>query len=140
MENNISQAQTIAAKKAVLEQLKKLPLVYAACQKAQISRATFYRWCSEDSDFKKEAEGAMTEGEEFITDMSESQLISLIKSKNFPAISLWLRTHHEKYANKVRIEGELTTRNELAPEEQEDIQKALSLMSGAKPKSKKNHE
>jgi hypothetical protein len=80
-----------AKKKVVLEQLRKVPIVQIACERSDIGRSTFYRWKREDEKFKKAVDEAMEDGEAMINDLSESQLITLIKEKNFPAIQLWLR-------------------------------------------------
>lgn len=115
-------------KENLLEQFRKIPIAQIACEKAGISRASYYRWRSEDEEFKKAADAALTEGEAFITDMTESQLISLIRDKNFPAINLWLRTHHPKYTNKVELLGRLTIEDEpLTPEQEALIAEALKL-------------
>lgn len=115
-------------KELLLEQLKKTPVVQFACEKSGVSRATFYRWRSEDKEFKKSAEEAILEGEAFITDMTESQLISLIKDKNFHAIQLWLRHHHPKYNNRVEINATITNPIEqLTPEGEAIIKEAAKL-------------
>jgi len=117
----------IDQKKSVLVQLKQVPIVQVACQKSGVSRATFYRWRQEDKDFKKLADEAVLEGETLITEMSESQLVSLIRDKNFAAIQLWLKSHHPKYGTKVEISGGLNVSRELTEEENKLIEKALRL-------------
>ena len=116
-------------KQEILEQLKKMPIIEIACKKSNIGRSTFYRWCQEDKEFKKAADEAMKEGESYICDMSESQLVSMIMDKKFPAIQLWLKTHHPKYTNRLEISGELTAReeDELSPEQQEVVRQALKF-------------
>ncbi len=116
-------------KESVIARLKQMPIIQIACTKAGISRATFYRWCSEDKKFKEEADAAMSEGEAYITDMSESQLISLIRDKNFPSIQLWLRQHHPKYGNKLEILAGIKQDEKLTPEQEELVRKALKLAS-----------
>lgn len=114
-------------KKLLLEQLKKMPVVEVACQRANIGRTTYYRW-RENKEFAQKADAAIAEGEALITDMSENQLISLIRDKNFPAINLWLKAHHKKYGNKVEVTGNLNVKDEpLTPEQEELVQKALGL-------------
>ena len=110
----------------VLENFRKIPVIQVACERAGISRATYYRWL-DDEKFAQEATEALLEGEKFINDMGESQLINLIKDKNLPAINLWLKTHHPKYAAKVQVEGKIQTEQSLTPEQQELILKALKL-------------
>ena len=90
-----------AEQKILLDQLRKIPIVQIACERSNIGRTTYYRWRREDEEFKKKAEEAMEDGEEMINDLSESQLITLIKEKNFPSIQLWLRQHHPKYGNRL---------------------------------------
>lgn len=131
------QERQLREKDKILEQLKKMPIIQVACERSNVSRGTFYRWQNEDKEFAKAADRAIAEGEAFITDMSESQLISLIRDKNFPAIQLWLRHHHPIYANKLEITGHLKhSKEELTPEEKALIRKALKL---ALPKSHKEN-
>lgn len=117
-------------KEILTEQLKKTPIVQIACEKVGISRATYYRWRKENGKFKIATDDAIIEGEVLITDMSESQLISLIRDKNFAAIQLWLRHHHPRYTNKVEISGHLThSDEELTPEQSALVKAALRLAS-----------
>ena len=118
----------------LLEQLKKTPIVHIACEKASVGRATYYRWRTEDKEFRKSADDAITEGEALITDMSESQLISLIKDRNFSAIHLWLRQHHPKYTNRIEIVERTTISDELTPEQKKVVEEALSLANLTNPK------
>jgi len=123
------------AKELLLEQLKKMPVVELACQRANIGRTTYYRW-RKNPKFAKEADTAIAEGEALITDLTESQLISLIRDRNFQALQLWLRHHHPKYSNKVEINGHLTySDEELTPEQMALVKAALRLAS-----FDKNHE
>jgi len=126
-------------KELLLEQLRKIPIVQLACERTGISRATFYRWKSEDKDFKKSAEQAILDGEALITDMSESQLVSLIKDRNFHAIQLWLRHHHPKYNNRVEVTAHIDNLNrELTPEQKAVVEEALKLASGSADSSQGN--
>lgn len=86
-------------KQTLIEALKELPIIQIACKKSGISRATYYRWRKEDSDFLKHSENALTQGIDFINDMSESQLITLIKEKKMPAIAMWLKHNNPRYAS-----------------------------------------
>lgn len=99
-------------KENLIEQLRTIPVIQVACQKAGIGRATYYRWCGEDKDFKKRADEALNEGTFFINDLAESKLISAIKDGNMTAIIYWLKNHHPPYAeNKVFLS--LETQEEL---------------------------
>src|SRR3990167_2152319 len=86
-----------------LAELRKIPIIQVACEKVGLSRTSVYRWKDEDPEFKKEMEKAMADGEAFVNDMSESQLLTLIKEKDWSAISFWLRHHHSAYKNKLEI-------------------------------------
>ncbi len=120
-------------KNLLVEQLKKTPIIQVACEKTGIARASFYRWKQQDKEFAKAADAAIAEGEMLITDLSELQLINLIRDKNFPAINLWLKAHHEKYGNKVEISGQLTTSDEeLTPEQTAIVKEAFRLASFGK--------
>ena len=57
-------------KNQLLEQLKRTPIVEAACHKAGISRQTFYRWKAEDAEFAKEIDKAVADGQMLVNDLS----------------------------------------------------------------------
>lgn len=118
-------------KDLMLEQLRKIPIVQIACERIGVARATYYRWRSEDKAFKDESDQAMRDGELFVNDLSESQVITLIKDKNWPAISFWLRNHHPKYADKLMVEASISRVDEkLSPEEEKLVQHALACLRG----------
>lgn len=124
-------------KQLLLEQLKKTPIVQIACEKAGISRMTYYRWRKEDPKFLKASDIALSEGSMLVNDMAESQLLSAIRDKNMTGIIFWLKHHHSTYAEKLEISGHLKTiTDELTPEQEALIKKALSLVSSPK----NNHE
>ena len=119
-------------KNSWLEALKEVPIVMFACKKTDVGRTTYYRWRG-DKTFAQAADAAIAEGEQLITEMSESQLISLIRDRNFHALQLWLKTHHPKYANKVEITGQLKNSDEeLTPEQAALVKAALRLASFGK--------
>lgn len=122
-------------KKAVLEQLRKLPIVQVACQKANIGRASYYRWLNQDKRFAKEAEEAIAEGVEMINDLSESQLITAIKNQNFSAVRFWLMNRHKAYTNKVEVlERGNSINQELTAEQKKIVREALRLASAGTKK------
>lgn len=82
---------------AFLKELTKIPIVQVACERCGLSRQTVYRWRRDDPDFERRMDVALAEGEELVHDMCESQLLTLIKERNFPAIRYWLSTRHPKY-------------------------------------------
>ena len=122
------------ASKQFLEELRKVPIVQVACEKTGISRNSVYRWRREDKKFAEDMDTAITEGVDFVNDMSESQLLTMIKEKNWSAISFWLRHRNDNYKNKI----EVTTNeriDELTPEQQKVVKQALKLASLTKQKS-----
>jgi hypothetical protein len=114
-------------KKALLENLRKTPIIEAACQKAGISRMTFYRWKDTDSKFSQAVDSALFDGRLLVNDLAESQLISAVKDRNFPAIAYWLRHHHPSYKTRIEIEGAINTVHELSPEQEQLMRKAFEL-------------
>ncbi len=61
-----------------------------------------------------------------ITDISEVQLINLVRDMNFQAIQLWLKHHHKKYAEKLDITANVNIKEEpLTDEQKELVEKAL---------------
>ncbi len=111
----------------LLEQLKKTPVVQVACEKVSVGRATYYRWRKETEEFAKLADEALTEGNALVNDMAESQLMSAIRDKNLTAIIFWLKHHHPRYATKVEITGHLKHEEQLTPEQEALVMKALKL-------------
>ncbi|MFZ1074984.1 MAG: hypothetical protein WAN50_01280 [Minisyncoccia bacterium] len=116
-------------KQKVLDALKEMPIVQIACKKAGISRPTYYRWRQEDKIFRRQAVDAMNHGVEFINDMSESQIISLIKDKKLQAMALWLKHNHPKYGAKVKEYTPLSADDDLTEDEQKIVMEALSLIA-----------
>lgn len=113
-------------KKAILEQLKKTPIIQVTCEKLGISRATFYRWKKKDEKFAEEVDLALQEGSQLINDMAESQLITAIKNGNLTGIIFWLKNHHKNYSPKL----EVTTKNTEVPlndEQKEIIRQSLNM-------------
>ena len=123
------------------EELKKVPIVQVACEKTGLSRNSVYRWKKQDTSFSKKMDQALNEGVAFVNDMSESQLLTLIKEKNYPAISFWLRHRNSNYKDKIELSGMISTKNEpLTKVQKKQIREALklsSLKSYEKKKEKK---
>lgn len=120
-----------------LDELRKVPIVQVACEKTGLSRNSVYRWRKDDKEFLKKMDTALSEGVSLVNDMSESQLLTLIKEKNYPAISFWLRHRNDNYKNKL----EITTKEdneELTPSQAKIVKQALKLAKITKSKSIKN--
>lgn len=121
-------------KLALLERLKRLPIVQAACEKEGVGRATYYRWRRDDVEFAQQADEALSQGEAIVNDMAESQLMSAIRDKNLTAIIFWLKHHHARYATKVEVTAQLKGMSEvLTPEQEALVTKALQLASLVPP-------
>jgi hypothetical protein len=113
--------------KSFFEELKKVPIVLVACEKTGLSRNSVYRWKKEDQEFSKNMDQAMLDGVAFVNDMSESQLLTMIKEKNWSAISFWLKHRNDNYKTKVQVDGSINTINELSPEQERTVKDALKL-------------
>ena len=117
-------------KQAFLEQLKRTPTIETSCQKVSVSRATVYRWINANKSFRKKVDEALTEGREFMLDVAETQLFSLIGDKEMSAIRLYLSTHSPRYSNKLELSGTVSTKDEpLTKEQKKLIRQALKLSS-----------
>ena len=113
-----------------LEQLRKVPIIQVVCEKVGISRSSAYRWIDESQEFRKQVEAAMIEGETFINEMGESQIISLMRQGNWSAISFWARHRNPKFRERIDINANIQTPNEeLTSEQQEVVKNALCLAS-----------
>jgi hypothetical protein len=124
-------------KKALVEQLRKTPIVQVSCEKLGISRATYYRWKKRDPKFAENAEIALQEGAQLINDMAESQLISAIKEGNLTGIIFWLKNHHRNYSPKL----EVTTKSADLPldeEQKEIIRQSLNMAFNINSVEKEN--
>jgi predicted DNA-binding transcriptional regulator AlpA len=120
-----------------LVELAKIPIVQVACEKTDLSRNTVYRWRKEDVSFAKKMDQALSDGVALVNDMSESQLLTLIKEKNFPAVRFWLNKRHPAYKDKI----EVTTKEDieaLTPSQAKIVKQALKLASITKTASIKN--
>ncbi len=122
-------------------ELMKVPIIQVACEKTGISRNSVYRWRKDDSVFAKKMDKSLTEGVALVNDMSESQLLTLIKEKNYPAISFWLRHRNENYKNKLEITNKDDS-EELTPSQAKIVRQALKLANITNTKSikKKTHD
>lgn len=114
-------------KELFLEQLKKIPIIQIACEKLGISRASFYRWKQEDTDFAEATDKAILEGYFLVNDLAESQLIGAVKDRNMQAIMYWLKHHHKDYKNKLELEGTVNTVQELSSEQKALVKQALEF-------------
>ena len=110
-----------------LEELKRIPIVLVACEKNGISRNSVYRWKRDDKSFSRAMDEALSEGEALVNDMSESQLLTLIKEKNWQAISFWLRHRNPRFKDKIEVTSKIEDSEELTPSQAEVVRQALKL-------------
>jgi hypothetical protein len=118
-----------------LEELRKVPIVQVAAEKSGLSRNSIYRWRKEDKVFLKQMDSALAEGVAFVNDMSETQLLTLIKEKSFPALSFWLRHRNDNYKNKLEITNK-EDNEELSPSQAKIVKQALKLARFTSPHKK----
>lgn len=116
-------------KRKLLEVLKEMPIIQVACKKSSVSRSTYYRWKREDREFLRQSNDALAQGIDFINDMSESQLITLIREKKMPAIAMWLKHNNVRYGGKEQHQPHVRD-EDFTPEEGRIVAEALALASG----------
>lgn len=96
----MTERQKERLKDKVLEELAKAPIVEAACRKAGLPRATFYRWQAESEEFEDAAHIAIAQGRERVNDMAESVVIKGIKEENPKYVLFWLMHNHRRYVKR----------------------------------------
>jgi hypothetical protein len=117
-----------------LENLSNVPIIVVACEKSGISRNSIYRWRKEDPIFARKMEQAFADGVALVNDMSESQLLTMIKEKNWSAIRFWLSYRNDNYKNKVEVTT-IDDSGSLTPSQEKTVKEALKLASIVKEDS-----
>jgi hypothetical protein len=117
-----------------LDELRKVPIVQVACEKTGLSRNSIYRWRKEDKTFAGKMDDALSDGVALVSDMSESQLLTLIKEKNYSAITFWLRHRNDNYKEKIEITSKDES-EELTPSQAKIVKEALTLANIIKTES-----
>jgi len=95
-----------------LNGLKKTSNISAVCKQLDLSRNTIYQWRNKDPSFASLMDEALSEGEDFINDMCESKLLTLIKEGKFPAIKYRLEHCHPKYKKQekeIKVDNKMNT-------------------------------
>ena len=128
-DNEMVETRKSRMKEALLNVFKEMPIVEVAVKRIGITKDTYYRWLKEDEEFGKKAKEAMARGIEFINDMSESQIIALIKERKMSSIRYWLRHNHPKYAPKLEITATFKPYEAMNDEQRADFNKAMELAS-----------
>jgi len=117
-----------------LLELEKVPIVQVACEKTNLSRNTVYRWRKEDYNFAQKMEESLAKGVSLVSDMSETQLLTLIKEKNWSAISFWLRHRNDNYKDKIEVVTK-SDNDKLTPSQAKIVKQALRLAGLTEHKS-----
>jgi len=110
-------------KKNLLEALElSLGVVTTACKNAQVSRKTFYQYCSEDKEFKD----AVDDIQEVALDFAESSLHKQIKEGIPSSTMFYLKTKGKKrgYIERTKSVNENNNNNTV---------NIVSLGEGKKP-------
>lgn len=84
----------------IIRQLQVTPIPQIACERAGVSRATYYRWRTNDVIFSRAADYALEAGRFLVNDMAESQLIRKTKNGDGSSIRYWLSHNHPNYSKK----------------------------------------
>jgi hypothetical protein len=96
-------------KEALLKALEKsLGVVTTACKQLDISRATYYRWLSEDEEFSKSAKDIQDVALDFV----ESKLFEQIQDSSTAATIFYLKTKGKKRGYVERSELDLQSGDE----------------------------
>lgn len=129
-------------KQALLDQMRRLPIREVAYEKVGVSRMTCSRWRKTSKKFADAMDAASNEGREFINDLAESQVITLVRQGEIKALRLWLQHNSARYANKLELSGTVaTTEIPMTKEEKAIRMQALkhsSLSLYGKEKTKKS--
>jgi len=130
--NQAVEKRIAKTKQDLINALKEMPIIEVVVKRVGVSRDTFYRYKSDDKIFAEQSEKALAQGIEFINDMSESQLVALIKDRSWQAIQFWLRHHHARYTDKIEISGKIESEEKLTPEQATIVKAALRLANFSK--------
>lgn len=131
-------AKTKKMQEKLLLQLEKYPIIQAACERAGVGRATYYKWRTEDKEFMKRADQMLNEGIKFINDLAESKLIRNIQDGQNTAIIFWLKNRNKAYSEKaLHKHMHEIINHEIDPEQIDLIRKVMWRWA---EKLKKNEE
>lgn len=89
-------------KNKFLIELEKSGNIHYSCAKVNISRNTYYRWRSNDIQFRKQANKALCLGKENMCDIAEQALMLCIKDKKLEAIKYALSHNSPRYRANIK--------------------------------------
>tara|TARA_R100000329_G_C7441714_1_gene155312 strand:+ start:154 stop:504 length:351 start_codon:yes stop_codon:yes gene_type:complete len=110
-------------KEALLKALEKnLGVVTTACKQVDVSRATFYRWLNEDSEFSAQVKSI----QDVALDFAESRLFEQIQDGSTAATIFYLKTKGKRrgYVERQELEhtgGEKPVNIKLVIDEDSDL-------------------
>ncbi len=133
-------AKTEQKQEILLGYLRKIPIVQVACEKAGISRATYYRWREEDASFMDTSDIALQDGVAMMNDMTESKLLSAIQEGNITSIIFWLKNRHHAYRQRVEVSASLEKPAPLTEEQQQKVAAAISLVLPQKQETNESNQ
>lgn len=109
--------KTDTKKNVMIQSLEKsLGVVSVACQKAEVSRETHYKWYRQDDDYKAKVDNVKN----ICLDFAESMLLENIKSKKESSIFFYLKTQGKQRGYVERQEIDLGNENHFRIEIVED--------------------
>lgn len=105
-------------KKKLLQELQKTSGIVAfACQKAGVSRVTFYKYRKDDPEFAEQVQDIM----EVQIDVAESALLKKIRDKDLTAIIFYLKTKGKERGYIERHDYDHRMRHEVTQETAQEI-------------------
>jgi hypothetical protein len=111
--------KTDTKKNVMIQSLESsLGVVSVACQKAELSRETHYKWYREDQDYKQRVDNVKN----ICLDFAESKLFEQIQDNNTTSTIFYLKTQGKNRGYVERQEVDLGTENHFRIEilERED--------------------
>ena len=123
-DNNIVAQKKSVIMAKIVEQLKSTPIIQISCERAGISRTTYYRWRQDSKKFAAQCDQSLNEGYQFINDIAEAKLLTSIKDGNLMGIFYWLNHRHDAYKNKLEVTTKIS-KGKLSPEQRKNMRHAL---------------
>lgn len=102
----------IKLKSLFIETLERVPLVEHACAKLGVARATYYRWCNNDSEFFASCKNAQDKGREVYCDLAESKIMARINNDDRWAEEYYLSHNSSRYSRYKVIKEAIPEINE----------------------------
>lgn len=121
--DKISKEATKILKKHIIEFLSEVPIAKYAYSKAQVPKATYYKWRKTDPVFLAMTDEAITEGKVSINELAKSQMIKKIQSGNITACIFWLKHNDQDFNPRIAIE--MKNSQPLTKEQIMEISQAL---------------